>query len=118
MKLFESTKKLIEKTKNREKVPSLKVVEVILVQRNLVDNQYHQKPEVLYTFTPNKSMHEKPYFLFPNVFKKMAFPKKMHWNMIFLVSSGKMIFLFPENMILFFRRKMKDDLSQKKYMEI
>ena len=38
--------------------------------------------------------------------------------MIFLVSSGKMIFLFPENMILFFRRKMKDDLSQKKYMEI
>ena len=38
--------------------------------------------------------------------------------MIFLVSSGKIIFLFPENMILFFRRKMKDDLSQKKYMEI
>ena len=39
--------------------------------------------------------------------------------MIFLVViSGKMIFLFPENMILFFRRKMKDDLSQKKYMEI
>ena len=38
--------------------------------------------------------------------------------MIFLVSSGKMIFLFPENMMLFFRRKMKDDLSQKKYIEI
>ena len=33
--------------------------------------------------------------------------------MIFLVSSGKMIFLFPENMILFFRQKMKDDLSLK-----
>ena len=33
--------------------------------------------------------------------------------MIFLVLSGKMIFLFPENIILFFRRKMKDDLSQK-----
>ena len=44
----------------------------------------------------------------------IIFPKKLHWNMIFLVSSGKMIFLFPENMILFFRRKMKDDLSQKK----
>ena len=41
----------------------------------------------------------------------------MHRNMIFLVSSGKMIFLLPEN-ILFFRRKMKNDLSQKKYMEI
>ena len=33
--------------------------------------------------------------------------------MIFLVSSGKMIFLFPENMIIFFRQKTKDDLSQK-----
>ena len=33
--------------------------------------------------------------------------------MIFLVSAGKMIFPFPQNMILFFRLKMKDDLSQK-----
>ena len=34
--------------------------------------------------------------------------------MIFLVVlSGKMIFLFSENMILFFRRKIKYDLSQK-----
>ena len=34
--------------------------------------------------------------------------------MIFLVVlSRKMIFLFPENVILFFRRKIKDDLSQK-----
>ena len=32
--------------------------------------------------------------------------------MIFLVLSGNMMFLFPENIILFFRRKMKDDLSQ------
>ena len=33
--------------------------------------------------------------------------------MIFLVVlSEKMIFLFHENMILFFRWKMKDDLSQ------
>ena len=39
--------------------------------------------------------------------------------MIFLVIlSGEMIFLFHENIILFFRRKMKDDLSQKKFMEI
>ena len=42
----------------------------------------------------------------------MVFPKKSHWNMIFLVLSGKMIFLFPENMTLFFRHKRKDDLSQ------
>ena len=32
--------------------------------------------------------------------------------MISLVLSGKMIFLFLENMILFFRHKMKSDLSQ------
>ena len=46
--------------------------------------------------------------------EKMVFPKKSCWNMIFLVLSGKMIFLFPENMILPPRRKMKDDISQKK----
>ena len=46
--------------------------------------------------------------------KKMVFPTtKAHWNMIFFVLSGKMVFLFPENMILFFRQKMRDDLSQK-----
>ena len=33
--------------------------------------------------------------------------------MIFIVLSGNIIFLFPENIILFFRRKMKNDLSQK-----
>ena len=52
------------------------------------------------------------YDIFFKCSEKMVFPKKSHWNMIFLVLSGKMIFLFPENMILFFRRKMKDDLSQ------
>ena len=48
-------KKLIDKTKNEENVPSLEVVEVVLVQCNLVDNQYQQNSEVLYTFTPNTS---------------------------------------------------------------
>ena len=43
MKLFGSTKKLINKTKKREKVPSLEVVQVVLVQCNLLDNQYQQK---------------------------------------------------------------------------
>ena len=55
MKLFEITKKIIDKTKNREKVPSLEVVEAVLVQCNIVDNQYQQKSEVLYTFTLNRS---------------------------------------------------------------
>ena len=48
-------KKLIGKTKNGENVPSLKVVEVVLVECNLVYNQYQQMSEVLYTFALNKS---------------------------------------------------------------
>ena len=54
MKLFGSTKKLIDKTKNEENVLRLEVDEVVLVQCNLVDNQYQQKFEVLRPFTPNK----------------------------------------------------------------
>ena len=60
MKLFSSKRNLIGKTKNGENVPGLEVAEVVLVQCNLVDNQYQQKSEVLYTFTPNKSY---PYLL-------------------------------------------------------
>ena len=55
MKLFGSTKTLTNKTKNGEKVPTLKVVKLVLVQCNLADNQCQQKSEVLYTFMPNKS---------------------------------------------------------------
>ena len=55
IKLFDSTCKIIDKTKNGENVPSLEVVEVVLVLCNLVDHQYQQKLEVLYTFMPNKS---------------------------------------------------------------
>ena len=55
MKLFDSTKKLINKTKIRENEPILEVAEVVFVPCNSVDNQYQQTSEVLYTFTPNKS---------------------------------------------------------------
>ena len=34
---------------------SLELVKLVLVQCNLVNNQYQQKSEVLYTFTANKS---------------------------------------------------------------
>ena len=54
-KLFGSTKTLIDKTKKRENVRDLEAVEVILVQCNSVDNQYQQKYEEIYIFTPNKS---------------------------------------------------------------
>ena len=60
------------------------------------------------TYTARKTI-----FSFSKWFEKMVFRKKSHWNMIFLVLSGKTIFLFPESMILFFRQKRKDDLSQK-----
>ena len=51
MKVFGNTRKLTVQTKNWEKVPSLQVVEVVSV----LDSQYQQKSEVLYTFAPNKS---------------------------------------------------------------
>ena len=56
IKLFGSTKKLIDKTKNGENVPSLEVVEVVLFKGNLLDNQYQQKSEVLYTFKPSLNL--------------------------------------------------------------
>ena len=37
--------------------------------------------------------------------------------MIFPALSGKMIFYFPENLILSFRRKMKDNLSQENVLK-
>ena len=54
MKLFGSTKTLIEKRKSRNNVPSLQRVELVLVQCNLVDYQYQQKDEVFYAFTLKK----------------------------------------------------------------
>ena len=50
MKFFGSTRNVIEETKNGENVPSLKLVDIVLVQCNLVNNQYQQKAEVLYAF--------------------------------------------------------------------
>ena len=70
MKLFGTTKKLINKTKNGEKVANLEVVEVVLVQCNLVDNQYLQKFEVLHTFTPNKCLKEYGFLSFARKYKK------------------------------------------------
>ena len=46
MNFFPSTKNLIDKIKNGENMPNLEVVEVVLVQCNVVDNQYQQKSEV------------------------------------------------------------------------
>ena len=55
IKLFSSTNKLLDKTKTGENAPILKLVEVVLVQCNFVDNQYQRKSKALYTFVHNKS---------------------------------------------------------------
>ena len=47
MELLGSTEKLIEKTKNWQKLPSLEEIEPFLVQCNLVDNQCKEKSEML-----------------------------------------------------------------------
>ena len=56
---------------------------------------------------------QKTIFSFSKCSEKIVFPKKLHRNMILLILTGKMMFLFPENMISFFRQKMKGDLSLK-----
>ena len=66
----------------------------------------------------NTDTAQKTIFSFSKCIEKMIFGKKLNWNMIFVVSSGKMIFLFPKNMILFVRWKMKDDLFEKRIHEI
>ena len=43
IKLFGSAKNLISKIKNGENVPSLEIFKAVLVQQNLVDNQYQKK---------------------------------------------------------------------------
>ena len=55
MKLLGSTKHKITKGKYGEKVPHLEITEVVLVQCNIVNNDYQQYSRVLYTFVPNKS---------------------------------------------------------------
>ena len=54
MKLLGSTKKVVDKDKNRENVHKLESVEVILVHCNQVENDYQHTSKVLFTFAPNK----------------------------------------------------------------
>ena len=50
MQLLGSTKKDLDKDKDREDVPKLESAEVILMQCNLVNNSYQQASKVLFTF--------------------------------------------------------------------
>ena len=54
MKLPASTKKKINKDKNGENVPHLKITEFVLVHCNIVNNDFLQDSRVLYSFVPDK----------------------------------------------------------------
>ena len=55
MKLLRSTKNKITKDKNGENLPHLEITEVVLVDCNMVNNDYQHDSRVLYTFVPNIS---------------------------------------------------------------
>ena len=55
MKLLESSESKITKDSNGENVPHLEMVELVLVQCNLVNNDYQQDSRILFTFVPNKT---------------------------------------------------------------
>ena len=54
MKLLGSTESKITEDKNGENVPHLEVVELVLIHCNIVNDNYHPKSRILYTFVPNK----------------------------------------------------------------
>ena len=54
MKLFGSTKSKITKDENGKNVPHLEITEVVLIHRNIVNNDYQHDSRVLYTFVLNK----------------------------------------------------------------
>ena len=54
MKLPGSTENKITKDKNGENVPHLEITEVVLVQCNMINNDFQHDSRVLYTFVTNK----------------------------------------------------------------
>ena len=54
MKLLGSAGSKITKDKNGENVPHLEIVELVLIQCNIINNNYQQNSRILYTFVPNK----------------------------------------------------------------
>ena len=55
MKLLGSTKSKIAKNETGENVPNLEITEVVLVNCNIVKDDYQQNSRVLHTFISNKS---------------------------------------------------------------
>ena len=55
MKLLGSTKSTITKNENGKNVPHLEITQVVLIQCNIVNNNYQQNSRVLYTYVLNQS---------------------------------------------------------------
>ena len=55
MKLLGTTKIKITKDENVANVPHLEITEVVLIRRNIFNNDYQQDSRILYKFVPNKS---------------------------------------------------------------
>ena len=58
MQLLGSSNKDIDENKDREIVPKLETVEVVLLHCNLVNSNYQQTSKILYTFVPNNQFGE------------------------------------------------------------
>ena len=58
MRLLRSTEKDIDKDKNGENVPKVKMVEVELMNCYVVNNDYQQASKVLFTFVRNKKFRQ------------------------------------------------------------
>ena len=70
MKLLGSTRNVVGKDKNSENVPKLESVEVVLVQSNLVKNDYQHASKLFCSFVPNKQFGQ-ILNIFPHVFTMM-----------------------------------------------
>ena len=96
---------------------SLVDITLFSITPNSFYNVIHWTCQSNFDSSDEKTTARKNYCTIFSFFKrpeKMAFPKKSCWNLIFLVLSGKIIFLFPENMILPKTENKRWSFSKKK----
>ena len=71
MKLLGSTKNKLIKDENGKNVSRLEIAEIVLVNCDIINNDYQQDSRVLYTFVLNKSFLQ----LLDNSLKRFIFSK-------------------------------------------
>ena len=54
MKLLRNTQSKVTKDQNGKNIPHLEINEVVLINCNIVNNNYQHESRVLYAFIPNK----------------------------------------------------------------